>query len=148
MPAITTALAWVLLLSFCVLGSVGGLIPVASASENVPIHPTLSPFSTNHVSSIDELSGSNDQNLCPSSGPTILGIQWNCVAILNLTEVALILAGIGVVLYVFRDSDEAELPGEAAEVPVTAEEEEQYQRNRSLGLPFRPSEAPPGGDEK
>lgn len=95
-----------------------------------------------------ELWAFNAQTLCPSSGPTILGIQWNCVAILNLTEVGLILAGIGIVAYVFKDSDEAELPGEAAEVPVTVEEEEEYQRDRSLGLPYRPSGPPPEGDEQ
>jgi hypothetical protein len=94
------------------------------------------------------MSGFNDQTLCPSSGPTILGIQWNCVAILNLTEVGLILAGIGIVAYVFKDSDEAELPGWATEVPVTAEEEAEYQRDRSLGIPYRSPRPAPEGDEK
>lgn len=71
--------------------------------------------------------------LCPSTGPTILGIQWDCVAILNLTEFGLLLASIGIVAYVFRDSDWAELPGEAAEVPITAEEWEAYREARSRG---------------
>lgn len=120
---------------------------MASPSDvGSPIHSGAS--STPTAVGSGDLSGTNDQNLCPSSGPTILGIQWNCVAILNLTEVGLILAGIGIVAYVFKDSDEAELPGEASEVPVTAEEQDKYRRDRSLGLPYRPPEPPPEGDEK
>jgi hypothetical protein len=91
-------------------------------------------------------SGSSASDLCPSAGPTILGVQWNCVAVLNLTEVVLILAAIGIVLYVFRDSDRAELPGEASEVPVTPQEEEEYREDRKHGVPYRPPELPPEGD--
>ena len=91
--------------------------------------------------------------LCPSAGPVILGVEWDCVAVLNLTELVLILATIGIVAYVFRDADRAELPGESADVPVTAAEWEEYRKARKLGVPYRPTEPtdPPqtsGGDEE
>lgn len=70
----------------------------------------------------------------------ILGIEWNCVAVLDLTELALILASIGIVAYVFRGADRAELPGDSTEVPVTAEEEAVYRRSRELGIPYRSPE--------
>lgn len=73
---------------------------------------------------------SSNSAFCPSSGPVLLGIEWNCVAILNLTELGLLLASIGIVAYVFRDSEWAELPGEAAQVPITAEEWEAYREAR------------------
>jgi hypothetical protein len=60
------------------------------------------------------------------------------VAILNLTELALILASIGIVAYVFKGSDRAELPGEAREVPVTAEEWDDYRRKHTQGVPYDP----------
>jgi hypothetical protein len=84
--------------------------------------------------------------LCPSGGPVILGVEWNCVAVLNLTELALILASIGIIAYVFKDADRAELPGESAEVPVTAEEWEAYRRARKLGIPYDPPEAQDGDE--
>jgi len=86
----------------------------------------------------DPPESSDAATLCPSPGPTYLGIEWNCVAILNLTELALILASIGIVAYVFKGADRAELPGEAREVPVTAEEWDDYRRRRDLGVPYVP----------
>lgn len=85
--------------------------------------------------------------LCPSAGPVILGVQWNCVAVLNLTELALILASVGIIAYVFKDSDQAELPGESAEVPVTAEELEAYRTERKLRRSSGRRD-PPGGQEE
>jgi len=86
--------------------------------------------------------------LCPSSGPVILGIEWNCVAVLNLTELGLILASLGIVAYVFKDADRAELPGDCAEVPVTAEEWETYRRARSRGIRYEPPEPESGVERK
>jgi hypothetical protein len=86
--------------------------------------------------------------LCPGGGPTILGVEWNCVAVLNLTELALILASIGIVAYVFKDADRAELPGESAEVPVTAAEWEEYREARKLGIPYDPQERHDGDEER
>ncbi len=91
-------------------------------------------------------SGAGTSALCPSPGPVVLGIVWSCVAVLDLTELALILASIGIVAYVFKDADRAELPGECAEVPVTAEEWEAYRRARKLAAP-NPPRPPPGGNE-
>ena len=80
--------------------------------------------------------------LCPSAGPTILGVEWNCVAVLDLTELVLILASIGIVAYVFRDADQAELPGESAAVPITAEEWEAFRQARALGVSYDPPGPP------
>lgn len=99
-----------------------------------------------HLPSSDtRASASTD--LCTSGGPTILGVEWNCVAILDLTEFALMLASIGIVAWVFWDEDKAELPGESAEVPVTATEWAAYREERRLGLPYEPPE-PPERDEE
>lgn len=83
--------------------------------------------------------------LCPSgSPPTVLGVEWNCVAVLDLTELVLMLVSIGIVAYVFKDSERAELPGESAEVPITAEEWEAYQAARR---PRAPDGTPPSDAE-
>ena len=82
--------------------------------------------------------------MCPSPGPVILGVQWDCVAILDLTELVLILVSIGLIAYVFRASDQAELPGDSTEVPVTAEEWEAYRAARRQGRSRWPPEPPNG----
>jgi hypothetical protein len=64
------------------------------------------------------------------------------VAVLDLTELVLILASLGIVAYVFRDADQAELPGESAAVPITAEEWDAFRRARALGVPYDPPESP------
>lgn len=143
-PARTRWLAWGLLLSLGLPAVVGVAADVASLPERAsPIPWDIDRSSVGNASGNGDPSGSNSHGLCPAAGPTILGIQWNCVAILNLTEVLLILAGIGIVAYVFRNSDRAELPGEAREVPVTVQEEEEYQTDRRLGLPYPTQEPPP-----
>ncbi|MCI4363074.1 MAG: hypothetical protein L3K13_02040 [Thermoplasmata archaeon] len=98
----------------------------------------LGPVTAAQNGSASGSSSGSAASLCPSGGPVILGIEWNCVAVLNLSEVAILLAGIGIIAYVFRGDDEAELPGEATEVPVTAEEWEVYRESRRRGLPYRP----------
>ncbi len=143
-PAHTTLLAWGLLLSLGLPAVVGVVADATSLPERAfTISGSAARLSVGNSSGDGDPSGSNSHGLCPSAGPTILGIQWNCVAILNLTEVLLILAGIGIVAYVFRHSDRAELPGEAREVPVTVEEEEEYQTDRRLGVPYPTPEPPP-----
>lgn len=113
------------------------------------VHATAVSLPTaQNSSSAGDPSGSSASIPCPSAGPVILGVQWNCVAVLNLTELAIILASIGIVAYVFKDSDQAELPGESAEVPVTAEEWEEYRRARKLGIPYHPPEPQHGEEEK
>jgi hypothetical protein len=59
-----------------------------------------------------------------------------------------ILVALGIVAYVFRGSDKAELPGEAVDIPITPEEEREYQMDRKLGLPYHPSEPPPAEEKK
>lgn len=88
--------------------------------------------------------GSSSSIVCPSAGPVILGVTWDCVAVLDLTELALILVSIGVIAYVFRASEQAELPGDSAEVPVTAEEWEAYRAARRQGRSRWPPEPPNG----
>ncbi|MGP8071531.1 MAG: hypothetical protein ACLPZM_00135 [Thermoplasmata archaeon] len=96
-----------------------------------------SPQPQNGSSGSDPTSSASG-DLCPGSGPVILGVEWTCVAVLDLTELLLILVSIGIVAYVFRGSDRAELPGDSAEVPMTAEEWEVFQRARKGGLPYPP----------
>lgn len=143
-PALPTLLAAGLLICLCLLALVGSLADDSSGYErgSPPILVGTSGSGSN-ASAGGDPSGSSASSLCPTVGPTILGIQWNCVAVLNLTEVVLILAGIGIVVYVFKDSDQAELPGEATTVPVTPEEEEEYREDRKLGIPYHPAELPP-----
>lgn len=86
----------------------------------------------------DPPESSTSGGLCASGGPVILGVNWNCVAVLNLTELILILVSIGIVAYVFKDADRAELPGDSAQVPITATELEEYRRARELGIPYDP----------
>jgi len=149
MPALTTPIVWGLLLSFCLLALLGVVAEVSSIpGRDLAVSASVSPATVRGASGSGDPSGSNSNELCPSSGPTILGIEWNCVAILNLTEVALILAGIGIVAYVFKDSDRAELPGDATDVPVTAEEEAEYQRDRELGVPYHPQKSPSGEERE
>ncbi|MCI4330891.1 MAG: hypothetical protein L3K19_03470 [Thermoplasmata archaeon] len=71
----------------------------------------------------------NSGGVCSTSGSVYLGVDWNCVAILNLVEVGLMLAAILLVAYIYWDSDAAELPGESASVPLT---EEEWAANRAL----------------
>jgi len=120
-----------------------GLLGLGSASVGhgspPPVARGTSATDPNGTGGGDPPESSASATLCPSSGPTLLGIEWNCVAVLNLTELALILASVGIVAYVFKDGDRAELPGEAQEVPVTAEEWADYRRRHDQGLPYVPS---------
>jgi len=134
-----------------ILGALA-LLGIASAVSLSPVtgvsdHGTIVALpSDQNGSSNGDPPGSADA-LCPSGGPTILWVEWNCVAELNLTELALFLTSIGIVAYVFKDADRAELPGESEEVPITAEELEAYRRARKLGIPYEPPE-PHTGDER
>lgn len=79
-------------------------------------------------------SSTNPYGLCPSGGTEFLGVDWNCVALLNLTVVLLMLGAVGIIAYVFWNSDAAEFPGESAEVPLTDEEwaEEKARRRERM----------------
>jgi len=137
--------ALALLLGGLALFAIAIAVP-SSPLSSTPVHgAAVSLTSTQNDSSSGSPSGTA-ATLCPSTGPVILGVQWNCVAVLNLTELALILASIGIVAYVFKDADRAELPGESAEVPVTAEEWEAYRRARELGIPYDPPDPEEGGE--
>lgn len=94
----------------------------------VPPSVSSHPGSSFHLAS--QNSSGNPYGLCPSSGPVYFGIDWNCVAVLNLTMVVLMLGGIGIIAYVFRDADAAELPGDSAEIPLTEEEWSEVQARR------------------
>ena len=131
-----------------ILGALLAISSVHSLMVNSTSSPSLAhPFEGNSSGGSDPTSSASASTLCPSGGPVFLGVEWNCVALLNATEVLLILASIGIVAYVFRDSDRAELPGEAAVVPVTAEEEQAYRDARRRGVPYSPNEIP-GEDEQ
>lgn len=115
----------------------------APASGIVAAHGAGVSFtSAQNGSSGSDPPGSSSSIVCPSTGPVILGVEWDCVAVLNLTELVLILGSIGIIAYVFKDSDQAELPGDSAEVPVTAEEWEAYRAARRQGVSRWPPEPP------
>jgi hypothetical protein len=59
---------------------------------------------------------------CPSQPINVSGIELNCISELEITEVVVILLTVTITLWAFKDADRAELPGEAEEVAVTAEE--------------------------
>jgi hypothetical protein len=143
-PAYAVLLVGGLLLGLC-LPALLGVDTGASTSQGRGSSSEVSASfpSAGNTSGGGDPSGYSASTLCPSPGPTIWGIQWNCVAILNLTMVVLILGSIGIIAYVFRGSDRAELPGEAAEIPVTAGEEEEWRRDRKLGVAYRPAEPAP-----
>jgi hypothetical protein len=129
-----------------------GLVSVTSsgfvaAALAPPIH-TSHLFAQNGSGGSDPPESSTSGGLCPSGGPVILGVNWNCVAVLDLTELVLILVGIGIVAYVFKGSDRAELPGDAAEVPITAADWESYRKARELGVAYDPEESQDRGDER
>jgi hypothetical protein len=117
------------------------------AGGHVSVHGTAVPSaSAQNSSSGSDPPGSSSSIVCPSAGPVILGVEWDCVAVLNLTEIALILVSIAIVAYVFKDSDKAELPGDSAQVPVTAEEWEVYRAMRQQGRSRWPPK-PENGEE-
>lgn len=60
---------------------------------------------------------------CPTPPVNTSFGSVNCFTVLDLTEVFVILIGLTITLYVYMGSARAELPGEASEVPVTADEE-------------------------
>ena len=122
-----------------VLGFVASMAVPASGDSvgSLAPGPTLGSTAPVGVSATD---------LCTSGGPTILGVEWNCVAILNLTELALMLVSVGIVAWVFWDEEKAELPGESVAVPLTSEEWTRYREDRRRGVPYEPSE-PDEGDE-
>ena len=135
------------------LGSLTVVGVVLSLSFAAPGHLSVSGSTGTLVPSQNSSSGSdppgsNSAIVCPSTGPVIVGVEWDCVAVLDLTEVALILVSIGIVAYVFRDSDQAELPGDSAEVPVTAEEWEAYREMRQHGSSRWPPQRDSGEDER
>ncbi|MGP8078418.1 MAG: hypothetical protein ACLQD8_07450 [Thermoplasmata archaeon] len=142
-----TRVAWALTLflgAFALVGVVSIATASPGASPSVPRASALAP-AVHDVPNSGGSSGSSSDGLCPSSGPVILGIDWNCVAVLNLTELGVFLASIGIIAYVFKDSDEAELPGESAEVPVTAAEWDAYREARRNGVPYEPPRSPGTG---
>ncbi len=63
---------------------------------------------------------------CPLPPVSVGGMSFDCIFVLNLTTLVLVLFGVVVILYVYKDADQAELPGDAEEVPVTGEEELQF----------------------
>jgi len=138
----------ILLTTLAVFGSLGAdESAIASKVYSSPSPVMAHAWGENGSGGSDPSSSPAGNTLCPSGGPTILGVEWNCVAILDLTELLLILASIGIIAYVFRDSDRAELPGEAEIVPVTAEEESEYRRARKLGIPYDPGNVRGGDDD-
>lgn len=93
-------------------------------------------------------SQSDQYGYCPSAGPVYWGVEWNCVAVLNLTVVLLMLGSVGLIAYVFRGSDAAELPGDSSTVPLTEEDWAAEQERRRDRLAAAPSESLPAGKDR
>ena len=100
-------------------GSLGGtgIASVAPTTAASPLNGSSSPPST---------PGFPTTISCPLPPVSVGGMSFNCLFVLNLTTLVLVLFGIMVILYVYKDADQAELPGDAEEVPVTGEEELQF----------------------
>jgi len=119
-----------LLVLVLLLGSVAvSLPPIRAADGSGPLQGASAP---SNGTGGDPSNTANDAGLCPSSGPVYLGVEWNCVAVLDLTELLLIVASIGIVAYVFRGSDRAELPGEATEPDPSVPDEKFPHQGRTL----------------
>lgn len=90
-------------------------------SVGAPIHATqgLAIFANSSSSANPTVDGIT----CPEPAINVLGVSMNCVSLLDLTEAFVIMFTVVITLYVFKDADRAELPGEAASIPVTADEE-------------------------
>jgi len=126
------------LLGLLVVFGIATALP--SLARDLPAAPQLAHSlpSAQNSSSDPSSTPPSTSALCPGGGPVILGVEWTCVAVLDLTELILILVSIGIVAYVFRDAYLAELPGDSAEVPITAAEWEEYRRAKKEGLPYSP----------
>lgn len=119
-----TTARWVLACAWVLFALLLGISSLSSGSPGEVAHDGVSL----RISADNSSSGT--YGLCPSSGPTFLGVDWNCIAVLNLTVVSVMLGAVGIVAYVFRDSDAAELPSDSAEVPLTEEEWAEFRRRR------------------
>ena len=98
-----------LLGTLTLLGVVGALSHPSGGPGLVHGAPVIGVAVQNDSNESDP-AGSGSAIVCPSSGPIIVGVQWNCIAVLNLTELLLIVIGIGIIAYVFKDAARAELP--------------------------------------
>ena len=142
-----------LALGLLVLGATVGGLPLASGSlgPGMTSPGTLirTAGSSPNGSAPADPSGSTGGITCPSAAINVSGMSFNCVTELELTEVVVILLTVMITLYVFRDADRAELPGEAEEIPVTAEEELDYRlRLEAEHAADREAMGPAGGSRE
>ncbi|MGA8711163.1 MAG: hypothetical protein WB786_08065 [Thermoplasmata archaeon] len=141
--------ALVFLVGALALLGIASTVPSGSATATSGSDvPSTLHWAENGSGGSDPPESSTSGGLCPSGGPVILGVNWNCVAVLNMTELALILVSIGIIAYVFKDADRAELPGDSSEVPITAEELEAYRRARELDDPYDPADSQYRGENR
>ncbi len=125
------ALSHVYARTAAVLAALLGLSVLLLASSSGALVPELAPSVSHGGMRIYATnSSSSSQDLCPTPATPFLGIEWSCVSVLNLAEVALMFIGLLIVWYIYRDSDQAELLGQSSEVPLTAEELERHQYAR------------------
>jgi hypothetical protein len=87
-------------------------VPVAPAAQGVPLNGSSGP-SNAFPTTIS----------CPLPPVSVGGMSFNCIQVLDLTTGVLVLFGVTIILYIYKDADRAELPGDAEEVAVTGEEE-------------------------
>lgn len=115
-------------LLLAVVAVAGLVVPAyfAMGQAASPAHPASGPTALAGISG-----DSSTVVSCPAGSSLTWGsITLNCFQTLDLAEIGAILIGVGIAIYIYWDSDEAELPGDSAEVPVTAEEEIEVARQR------------------
>jgi hypothetical protein len=102
------------------------LLPVVSlgGSGTVALGTSLGALpSGSQLHGLSAASQTIPNPICPLPPVNTSIGQVNCFTTLDLTEVLVILIGLTITFYVYKDADKAELPGDAAYVPVTAQEE-------------------------
>lgn len=117
------------------------LSAVALAGLAIPSFVTLSPGTPPPHPATGRIvqggSFGDTQVACPTGSSLSWGpVTLNCFQTLDLAEIGAILIGVGIAIWIYWDSDEAELPGDSREVPVTSEEEYEFaQRRKREALP-------------
>jgi hypothetical protein len=105
------------------------IVLIASGTSLVSATPVHARAGVVHA--LISTDSSSQAVTCPSGSSIILGpVNLTCFQSLDLAEVGAIIIGVAIAIYIYWDSDRAELPGEDAEIPVTAEEEVARQKKR------------------
>ncbi|MDE1820010.1 MAG: hypothetical protein KGJ23_04210 [Euryarchaeota archaeon] len=103
---------------------------LAGASYQGVGHFGLTLRANSSQNSSDPSSSAIPPVVCPLAPVNTSFGPVTCFQMLDLTEVFVILLGITITLYVYKDADKAELPGEASNPAVTGEDELEQRRQQ------------------